>query len=353
MGRASTPRLYALDFTEVPDDTQIDAERLDRMTMDRNIPPTWAMMLLYSDWPPQRVRARAMEIVAASLPRRVAGPAASRALLDLAQRLKRTPQQLLHTALLPQGVWCAVHERFGECERWEAARAATVWLWNTRLQRLDTSVLANVHQRQRVIRQAFAAESNLDLRLVDQIVVALAAEVTAVIERAPELAGMPVEMPRSHGVLVGPEWERDERGHAHAWTVVPEWGNSYASDLIRRVYRHVRRNLLGWAFRTPRLKAAREATQVWRGEIAVTAQRHRPPRSLQDVHSRLTPEAIAHDRSMLKALFDAASPREHQILGLLVQGHSDAEVAATLGCQRQVVYSTRNRLRKKLHALQR
>jgi hypothetical protein len=353
MRRASTPRLYALDFTEVPDDTQIDAERLDRMTMDRNIPPTWAMMLLYSSWAPQRVRVRAAEIVAASLPPHVAGPAAGRALQDLARRLKQTPQQLLHQDLLPQGVWLAVHERFEERERWVAARAAAVWLWNTQLRHLGARVVSDAHQRQRVIREAFGGEPNLDLRLVDQIVVALAAEVTAVVAHAPELAGMPMEMPSSHGVLVGPEWGLSERGRAHAWTFVPDWANPYASDLIQRVYRHVRRSLMDWDYRTPRLKAAREAAQVWRGEIAVTAQRHRPPRSLQDVHSRLTPEAIAHDRSMLKALFDAASPREHQILGLLVQGHSDAEVAATLGCQRQVVYSTRNRLRKKLHALQR
>jgi hypothetical protein len=112
MVRSSTPCLYALDFTDIRGGTYLDAERLDRMTMDRNIPPTWAMMLLYSDWPPQRVRVRAMEIVAVSLPPRIAGPAAGRALLDLAQRLKRTPQQLLHSELLPQGVWFAVHERF-------------------------------------------------------------------------------------------------------------------------------------------------------------------------------------------------------------------------------------------------
>jgi hypothetical protein len=39
MARSSTPRLYALDFTDFHDGTQIDVERLGRMTMDRNIPP--------------------------------------------------------------------------------------------------------------------------------------------------------------------------------------------------------------------------------------------------------------------------------------------------------------------------
>jgi DNA-binding NarL/FixJ family response regulator len=345
--------LYALDFTDIHDGTHLDAERLDRMTMDRNIPSTWAMMILYSDWPPQRVRVRAMEIVAASLPPRVAGPAAGRAIQDLAQRLKQTPQQLLHTELLPQGVWLAVHERFVECERWGAARAAAVWLWNTRLRHLDAMVVANAHQRRRVIREAFRGESNLDCRLVDHLVVALAAEVTAVIEHAPELAGMPVEMPRSRGVLVGPEWELSERGHAHAWTVAPAWANPYASDLIRRVYQQVRRSLVDWDFRTPRLKAAREAAKVSQGEIEVTAQRRRPPKALKVVRSWPSPEVIAEDRSMLCALFDAASPREHEILSLLVQGHSDDEVAAVLGCQRQVVYSNRHRLWNKLQALQR
>jgi len=353
MGRANTPRLYALDFTAVPDDTQIDAERLDRMTMDKNILPTWAMMLVYSSWAPQRVRVRAMEIVASSLPPRVAGPAATRALQDLAQRLKQTPQQLLHQDLLPQGVWLAVRERFEERERWVAARTAAVWLWNKRLRQLDASVVANAYQRQRLIRQAFASETHLDLRLVDQLVVGLAAEVAAVIAHAPELAGMPVEMPRSHGVLVGPEWGLSERGRAHAWTFAPDWANPYASDLIQRVYRHVRRSLMDWDYRTPRLKAAREAAQVWRGEIAVTAQRRQPARSLNGVHIRLTPEAVAEDRSTLKALFDAASPRECQMLSLLAQGHSDADLAEALGCQLQVVYSTRNRLRNKLRALRR
>jgi hypothetical protein len=240
----------------------------------------------------------------------------------------------MHAALLPQGVWLAVHEQFVECERWGAARAAAVWLWNTRLRHLDPTIIANARQRQRVIAEAFTGELNLDRRLVDHLVVALAAEVTAIVGQAPELAGMPVEMPRPHGVLVGPEWELDEHGHAQAWSAIADWANAYADDLIRRVYKHVRRSLLDWAFRTPRLKAAR-------GQIEVTAQRRIPPKALEDVHSWLTPEAIAEDRSMLRALFDAASPREHDILSLLVQGHSDAEVAAALGCQRQVVYSHR------------
>jgi hypothetical protein len=68
MGRPSSPRLYALDFTDMHQPGSLKAEVLERMTMDRNIPLTWAMMLLYSPWPPQRVRLRAMEIVAASLP---------------------------------------------------------------------------------------------------------------------------------------------------------------------------------------------------------------------------------------------------------------------------------------------
>jgi DNA-binding NarL/FixJ family response regulator len=270
----------------------------------------------------------------------------------LAQRLKQTPQQLLHTELLPQGVWLAVHERFVECERWVGARTAAVWLWNDRLRHLDATGVANARQRRRAIREAFAGEPNLDCRLVDQLVVALAAEVTAILEHAPELAGMPVEMPRTHGVLVGPEWELDEHGHAQAWLAIADWANPYAADLIRRVYQHVRRNLLDWAFRTPRLKAAREAAQVWRGEIAVTAQRRRPPKTLEAMHIRLTPEAIADDRSMLKVLFDAASPREHDILNLLVQGYSDTDVASILGCQRHVVYSNRHRLWNKLQALQ-
>jgi hypothetical protein len=255
--------------------------------------------------------------------------------------------------LLPQGVWLAVHERFVECERWGAARAAAVWLWNDRLRHLDPTLIANARQRQRLIADAFTGELNLDRRLVDHIVVALAAEVTAIVGQAPELAGMPVDMPRPLGVLVGPEWGLDEHGHAEAWLAIAERANPYALDLIRRVYRHVRRTLLDWAFRTPCLKAAREAAKVWRGEITVTAQRHRPPRSLEARYIRLTPEAIADDRSMLRALFDAASPREHEILSLLVQGHSDDEVAAVLGCQRQVVYSNRHRLWNKLQALQR
>jgi DNA-binding CsgD family transcriptional regulator len=346
MPSSNIPRLYALDFTDVRDGTQIDAERLDRMTMDKNIPPTWAMMLLYSLWAPQRVRLRAMEIIAASLPPRIAGPAANRALQDLAQRQQQPSRQLLHTELLPQGVWLAVHEWFVECERGVTARAAAVWLWNTRLRHLDPMVIANARQRQRVIREAFAGEPNLDRRLVDHLVVALAGEVTAIVGRAPELAGMPVDMPRPHGVLVGHEWELDQHGHAQAWLAIADWANVYAADLIRRVYKHVRRSLLDWAFRTPRLKAAR-------GQIEVTAQRRRPPKALQYMPSWPSPEAIAEGRSMLSALFDAASPREHEILNLLVQGHSDTDVASILGCQRHVVYSHRHRLWKKLQALQR
>jgi DNA-binding CsgD family transcriptional regulator len=228
-----------------------------------------------------------------------------------------------------------------------------VWLWNTRLRHLDPTIIANARQRQRVIAEAFTGELNLDRRLVDHIVVALAAEVTAIVGRAPELAGMPVEMPRPHGVRVGPEWELDEHGHAQAWIAIADWANADAADLIRRVYKHARRNLLDWAFGMPRLKAAREAAKVSQGEIEVTAQRRRPPKALEYMPSWPSPEAIAEGRSMLSALFDAASPREHEILNFLVQGHSDTDVAAVLGCQRHVVYSHRHRLWKKLQALQR
>jgi hypothetical protein len=48
MDRASSPQLYALDFTDVYRPCYLKAEALERMTMDKNIPPTWAMMLLYS-----------------------------------------------------------------------------------------------------------------------------------------------------------------------------------------------------------------------------------------------------------------------------------------------------------------
>jgi hypothetical protein len=121
------PRLYALDFTDV-DQRYVKAEVLERMTMDKNIPPTWAMMLLWSEWPPQRVRHRAMEIIAASLPPRIAGVAANLALEDLAARRQQPPEQLLQAELLPDGVFFAVHERVMECTRWITARAAAARL---------------------------------------------------------------------------------------------------------------------------------------------------------------------------------------------------------------------------------
>jgi hypothetical protein len=40
MGRPSNPRLYALDFTDVHQPCYLKAELLERMTMDKNIPPT-------------------------------------------------------------------------------------------------------------------------------------------------------------------------------------------------------------------------------------------------------------------------------------------------------------------------
>jgi hypothetical protein len=102
MDSPSGPQLYALDFRDMHRPSYLKAEVLDRMTMDKNIPPTWAMMLLFSDWPPQRVRLRAMEIIAASLPPRIASPAANLSLQDLAPRYQQTPAKLLPEKLLPQ-----------------------------------------------------------------------------------------------------------------------------------------------------------------------------------------------------------------------------------------------------------
>ena len=46
MPSPGTPRLYSLDFSDVEDWTTPSAETLDRMTMAKDIPATWATMLL-------------------------------------------------------------------------------------------------------------------------------------------------------------------------------------------------------------------------------------------------------------------------------------------------------------------
>jgi DNA-binding CsgD family transcriptional regulator len=343
---------YPFDFTDL-DREHPSAELLDRMAMDKVISPSSALMLLLSEWPPPRVRLRAVEIIAASLPPRIAGLTANLSLRDLAARRQQTPRQLLQAELLPQGVFLAVQDRFSEGDRWVTARAAAVWLWNHRLRHLDPMVVANARQRHRFIGDAFGGESDLDRRLVDQVVVALAAEVAAIVGRAPELAGRPVDVPRAVGVFVGPAWEVDERGRAHAWTAVPEWTDEAVLDLVRKVYKHVRRSLLGWAFREPRLQAARDAAKVWHGEIPVTAQRRQHARAHGAGPQTPTPAARAEARSLLAALVRAATPRERQVLHLLAAGHSPGEVADLLGCARAVVDTNHNRLRKKFRALQR
>src|SRR6266850_4339068 len=137
MPSPGTPRLYSLDFRNVDEWTHLDAERLDRMTMAKDIPPIWAMMLLLSEWPPQRVLLRAMHIVAASLPPRIAGPTAQRSLQELSYQLRQEPQKLVREVLLPQSIYLAVAECVAELQEKDMVEAAAVWLWNEELRHLD------------------------------------------------------------------------------------------------------------------------------------------------------------------------------------------------------------------------
>ena len=58
----------------------------------------------------------------------------------------------------------------------------------------------------------------------------------------------------------------------------------------------------------------------------------------------------ARDREALRALFDALTPREREVLDLVVQGQSNKAVANALGISAKTIEFHRARLMDKLHA---
>jgi DNA-directed RNA polymerase specialized sigma24 family protein len=63
------------------------------------------------------------------------------------------------------------------------------------------------------------------------------------------------------------------------------------------------------------------------------------------------PEAILEAQTLMAALASAASPRERELLFLLLDGASPQEAAAHLGIKRATVDVLSHRLKRKLHAL--
>jgi hypothetical protein len=275
-----------------------------------------------------------MEIIAKSLPPQVAGLGAGIAAKDMSDRHKQS-KSALYCDLLLEGTFFALADIIDEAKRQKTVLLETIDFYNESLRQSPLLMLERITQRQQIVHTAQKRHPTLDPATLDWVL----REVAAAVRRNPKLAGMPVEVPADYmGEPNGPKWEsegalilcRDLASSPPDNVPLLEWANRCARDLIGSIYKHARRNLLDWGYRQPRVNLPHS-------EVAPSVLQASDPATLS-----------ANIDLLQKALDVVASPDERDILRMLIEGLSPAEIAQVLNADRWAIYKRIERMRRKL-----
>jgi Bacterial regulatory proteins, luxR family len=117
---------------------------------------------------------------------------------------------------------------------------------------------------------------------------------------------------------------------------------------IQRAHHHLEGILLDRALVGQRLDPLETYYEKLDDQMAKNKKRKKP---LPDGFFIPSPEAILEAQTLMAALASAVSPRERELLFLLLDGASPQEAAAHLGIKRATVDVLSHRLKRKLHAL--
>ena len=113
------------------------------MMMAKDMPATWATMLLLDKSLPQR-RLRAIETIANSLPLWIAGSTAERSLQEMSHQLGQEPKKFVREVLLPQSIHLAVAEYKAERKRQAVSEDYVLLLWWFKPKSSSYTVCVNV-----------------------------------------------------------------------------------------------------------------------------------------------------------------------------------------------------------------
>jgi DNA-binding CsgD family transcriptional regulator len=149
-------------------------------------------------------------------------------------------------------------------------------------------------------------------------------------------------------IRLGRQWVKDQQGKVVELRpdVLPFYW--FVRWHIQRAHHHVEGILLDRALVGQRLDPL-ETNYEGLDELMARKIKMRKP--LPDGVVVPSSEARLAAQTLIAALGSMATPREHELLSLLLDGASPQEAAAELGIERATVYVVHRNLRQKLHAL--